>query len=449
MKKKIFTIILSLCAGTLLGNVGHFDGFGANLRLVKNNDIQMQSEVVRITPIAPKSAIDGSMKTRVWAEYDCEFILKNLSDKEVEIQVGFPLASYDYVKDKPRATENRDFKVLSTSLDYNDIKSYKFDYVSKDKDQKFRDLFYWDMTFMPKESKKVNITYKLAGYYGLGVTAKNPKEYNEDNPYGDEMTGGLCQMFGYVTKTGNSWAGEIESAKFIFDLKDFEAKMDKGEVFKIEKPKKEIHRDNVLLQMLSEGQWTRFLNPEFEEDKEGNYSATFAPFKPMEDFELIYFSGAFPKDLEGLERLFSLMENSAKKGKSLLKKFNLNIKKNIAGIILAYYGIEVDNPEISSFIEKQRYHKAKFHPQIDEALKAKLLDYPNWQLNKENAIQIAEEKLLEIYGERVLKKKPWSVEETDKSFIIKGTLPPMTLGGVPEIEISKADGSVISYKHGK
>lgn len=72
------------------------------------------------------------------------------------------------------------------------------------------------------------------------------------------------------------------------------------------------------------------------------------------------------------------------------------------------------------------------------------------RLDEDTAIKIAEAVLVKVYGEkRILKQKPWIVEEKDYSFIIRGTLPPMTLGGVAEIEISKTDGAVISYKHGK
>lgn len=73
----------------------------------------------------------------------------------------------------------------------------------------------------------------------------------------------------------------------------------------------------------------------------------------------------------------------------------------------------------------------------------------NLNLDKENAVKIAEIVLCHIYGKQVLKERPWNVEELEKSFLISGTLPPNMLGGVALIEISKVNGQVIRYIHGK
>ncbi len=72
-------------------------------------------------------------------------------------------------------------------------------------------------------------------------------------------------------------------------------------------------------------------------------------------------------------------------------------------------------------------------------------------LDKDTAIKIAEAVLVKIYGEKVLEQRPWIVEEKDNSFFIKGTFHKqgIAFGGVAKIEISKSDGSVIGYVHGK
>lgn len=48
----------------------------------------------------------------------------------------------------------------------------------------------------------------------------------------------------------------------------------------------------------------------------------------------------------------------------------------------------------------------------------------NLNLDKENAVKIAEIVLCHIYGKQVLKERPWNVKELEKSFLISGTLPP-------------------------
>ncbi len=71
------------------------------------------------------------------------------------------------------------------------------------------------------------------------------------------------------------------------------------------------------------------------------------------------------------------------------------------------------------------------------------------QLDKENAVKIAETVLCHIYGNKVLYQKPWRVEESKESYIIKGQLPSNTLGGTAMVEISKKTGQVLNYSHGK
>lgn len=83
----------------------------------------------------------------------------------------------------------------------------------------------------------------------------------------------------------------------------------------------------------------------------------------------------------------------------------------------------------------------------------------NLNLKQETAIKIAEVILCSIYGEKVLKQRPWKVTETETAFIIKGTLhggngytkdgvKMFVLGGVAEIIINKSDARVIKYAHG-
>lgn len=70
-------------------------------------------------------------------------------------------------------------------------------------------------------------------------------------------------------------------------------------------------------------------------------------------------------------------------------------------------------------------------------------------LDQPTVIKIAEAILVQIYGEKVLKQRPWKIIENDESFKIEGVMLPKIRGGVAEIVIRKSDGKVISYSHGK
>ena len=62
-----------------------FFGSGHTLRLLKSADVQMVSEDVTIWPTC------GATTTMHRVDSHCVFVLKNLSNKSVSIQVGFPL----------------------------------------------------------------------------------------------------------------------------------------------------------------------------------------------------------------------------------------------------------------------------------------------------------------------------------------------------------------------
>ena len=71
--------------------------------------------------------------------------------------------------------------------------------------------------------------------------------------------------------------------------------------------------------------------------------------------------------------------------------------------------------------------------------------------NKETAIRIAEAVWLPIYGDSIYSKQPFKTayDEKEQCWFVYGSLPENTLGGVPEIKISKSDGKVLYINHGK
>jgi hypothetical protein len=70
--------------------------------------------------------------------------------------------------------------------------------------------------------------------------------------------------------------------------------------------------------------------------------------------------------------------------------------------------------------------------------------------NKETAIKIAEAIWLPIYGKSIKKSKPFVAKLKDNEvWIVEGTLKRGFSGGVPYIEINKADGKIIRVIHTK
>ena len=74
----------------------------------------------------------------------------------------------------------------------------------------------------------------------------------------------------------------------------------------------------------------------------------------------------------------------------------------------------------------------------------------NLKIDRQTAIKLAEIVLVHIYGDRVLKQRPWNVEEGEDTFKIIGN-PPMKdyWGGVAELTIRKSDAKIIHIIHGR
>ena len=83
--------------------------------------------------------------------------------------------------------------------------------------------------------------------------------------------------------------------------------------------------------------------------------------------------------------------------------------------------------------------------------------YADLNLSEKEAIAIAEIILVKIYGERVLKQRPWIVSDKGDFYKINGTFHQsksedgsiVAVGGVAEIEIDKRNGAVRHFMHGK
>jgi hypothetical protein len=67
----------------------------------------------------------------------------------------------------------------------------------------------------------------------------------------------------------------------------------------------------------------------------------------------------------------------------------------------------------------------------------------------ETAMKIAEAIWLPIYGEKILKEKPYKATLTNDIWTVEGTLPKGLLGGVAVIEIAKQTAQVLRVSHGK
>jgi hypothetical protein len=209
-------------SGRADGNTGVFAGSGHSLQLVKSADVQMVSEDVTITPVC---GAESMMHT---VEFRCTFVLKNLSDKAVKIQAGFPLNRESHGPPKPLADDAD--KVLSHHFIARDANNtYHVRYEAADPQGKFEHIFLWDMDFAAGETKTLQVGYSLPMSYAAGTTRKldddpnNPPAMPEyEKPWHARIEACTVVFFSYITETGKSWAGPIEKATFRVSNNSFE-----------------------------------------------------------------------------------------------------------------------------------------------------------------------------------------------------------------------------------
>ncbi len=134
---------------------------------------------------------------------------------------------------------------------------------------------------------------------------------------------------------------------------------------------------------------------------------------------------------------------------------------------------ELNDKQYMIYTESQREALLTFHREWEEKLR--LLEWRNalkkqvsvsprkdadltGKVKKSTVLQIAELILTDIYGERILKQRPWIVSEThfigddgvyESAYKIEGTFHGKGVGGVGWITLGKKDLRVVNWWHGK
>ena len=350
------------CAGLLLvavcllfpfqtasANVGVFGGFGSSLRLVEDARVQMVSERVEITLAASEFPVTGDLKHKDEALYSCRFKFRNLTGKKAMVKVGFPIEANDNFlarKLSPGAYKFR-AKVDGKDADVSFLKS--------DADKRYFGLFVWDVNFPPDRDIEMEVSYRTYGYFGLGMTQDKPYYFKDIKCGGRNFSifqSSLAQYYGYVVKTGKSWAGKIEKAEFIINVGSFERYLQKrGYLARDEKSphdgkyEQEPYYNAALSCVLSPSGWVR------EGD---NFVLRRSPFDASENILIRYDFTIIPTTTQGLDKFFDMLKRHFKE--SALEASDY---KNICDVILEFYGVDTGNASIENFLKLQSWYKNK------------------------------------------------------------------------------------------
>ncbi len=383
MKKalSVFAVAASVLPFGAVGNVGVFRGSGASVQLCQTADIQMVEETVTMIPMRGNFPIDSSCQNQDKMKYYCVFKLRNLSDKTVTIPVGFPLSSeIFYGEEEVDQTEiiGRFGFVAGTTE-----KTFPVRYVPHDESKKFKHLFLWDMTFAPQEETELKVVYEMGGYLGLGETRRKQKENELRKTYTcrylSSLEGGVAQGHVYVTGTGASWAKEIEKATFRIYSSQFEEYLHRRGAFESSKEdasEKGKKSRNVFFKEMTRVP-VRYWEPAFDCWKKVSnggratcYELVYAPFKPKKDDRLSFYY-IFPVMPQTAQEFDLLLETVIKENKKV--QVSKEVERNVADVILEFYGIRTDNPAIRDFLENQCWYPVTEQREISAELKARLL----------------------------------------------------------------------------
>lgn len=393
-----------------MANAGIFDGGGSTLRLGNTDQIQMKSEIVEIRFRPADGLVTGSGKHRDVAEYRCYFILENLSDETITAQIGFPLITDTQrpleEKVARRILERREFSAKSGDT------VFRTEYVPESDQGEFGSVFIWEMEFPPRSTVPLEVSYQLFGYIGAWSTRNDPRDFENDyieNPYLATLEGAFVQSYPYVTRTGQSWAEEIEEATFIVHHEEFLRHLQERGAFEEDpnKPREFMNEEiRARYAVLSSGAvYLNFSGGEWALDESGKcFVLHEKPFSAAEDIEVSFVFSILPKNSEALEILLAriqsqyekdresanriiseVLENSSERDrnrqvlfqerwdKGLSEPFGARQRKNVADVILEFYGIKTNNPAIENFLNHQSWYPVTVERTIDPELEENLL----------------------------------------------------------------------------
>ena len=414
MKKFLTLWLFFLISVICFGNVGVFGGSGQTPMQEKTADIQMVEEEIIMIPRRGNYPVDTSCRNLDKMDFRCRFILRNLSDKKVVLPVGFPLdVELRYLWDEKRQYNQQAIISFYAFTAGTKDKTFPVRFVPWDKKKKFSQLFLWEMTFEPKEEIELLVNYTMPGYMGLDMTIRN-RDWDNRKPYKcdylDELTGGSGQAQFYVTETGSSWAGVIEKAVFRYYPYDFEEYLAKRGAWE-ESCKDRKKRLEMRKKKPNDSRWLlspdmpmiRTWNPAFEQwqPKQGEHKSdrylelVFQPYKPekKDNIRIGYTFVCMPQTAEEFEAYCCVIKGKLKRNAEFKEKvktanpklyekywknrnippYGAAVRKNIADVILEFYGIARNNPEIADFLADQMWYPVKTPPQIKDDYKQMLL----------------------------------------------------------------------------
>jgi hypothetical protein len=380
-KETLPLILLSVILGTAspaLADAGVFFGNGQDLHQITSKAIHLASIDVVIVlgegtlPISPElTGLNNDQLAMLrgnLAEYRCKFVLRSLSDQPEEVQVGFPVESSVEPQDENESSADLNTWVKDYQFSAHDERNtYPVEFVRrkpKNGPNEFGSIFTWKMHFAPRETRTLTVTYQIAISMGLASTGKEQgmgkmtpdamEWYRTRSKSGafrpERLDLALMRGAGYITSTGSSWSGNVESATFTLITDSFEQKMDQSGIPGFaEQSNLEAPRTPPF--PLQHPMWFRQITPVGWKPVKGGVQWSYTNYKPKDSIEAAYYMTQLPKVPEDVDKFVDWFLRRLEPIDSVVADLI-----RARDVVLATYGKEPEDSLTKRFVEDQLWY---------------------------------------------------------------------------------------------
>lgn len=357
-------ILLSLTPGatpSALADAGVFTGNGQDLHQITSKTVQLVSIDVTIVLGRGPFLFDGTVPGMDRAEYGCTFVLRNLSDQDEEIKVGFPIDSEFARGGEPDSPNKSQDWVLEYGFIALDQKTtYHVDFVRRKPQSgpgEFGAVFVWTMHFSPKETRSLTVQYRIPMSMGLVPMEEDERSRLGQGIFRQEFlhVGGL-EMAGYITSTGSSWAGNVETAKFTLITKPFEKYFDRRGITE----EADTMMDKEAAEQFNSSfpvrhpWWFRKIEPQGWKPVEGGVQWEYKDYKPKDSIAVSYYTTPFPELPEEVDPFVDRFLKDLGPGESPVAQL-----ERLKQLVLATYGKEPEDQKVRTFASGQLWYEPR------------------------------------------------------------------------------------------
>jgi hypothetical protein len=369
MTPRLLRVVLfaaSLCLpGKLLADAGVFTGNGQSLHQITSKNIHLVSIDVLIIPGRGPFLFDGGVAGMDVAQYQCKFVLANLSDKPEEVQIGFPIDSQFAEEDQAKTDEKKAAISGEWVNEYGFIArdstaTYNVDFVHRTPQKgpgEFSSLFVWKMNFEAKQTRTLTVTYHIPISFGLTSTEKNPEDMGSwsDDFAPEQFDLAMMERIGYITSTGSSWAGNVEKATFTVITDPFENYLKERGVFEgSSEDQAASSKDSPNPFPARHPWWYRKVDTAGGKPIKGGLQWSYTDYKPADPIIVSYYFTNFPQRPEEadayLDQFLAELRPPQQRDAMLTR---------LRDILFATYGKAPADPKTLAFVKQQSWYEPR------------------------------------------------------------------------------------------